>query len=977
MSSDTTVDFDILSLPDAERIDQACDRFENAWRAGDWPCIEGYLDSVSGPARRILLKELVKLEIELRRSLGESPSRCEYELRFPAERAVIEAVFGSPPSGQGETTVLDEPTGPYEGPMDPTTVAIDAQNPASQTDVNGAVGKSIGDYLILDRIGRGGMGVVYRALQRRTRRIVALKLIKAEWWGDSTAGSRTDLERRFRDEAEILAALDHENIVTLYEAGHENGLLYFSMRLIKGRSLAQMVRSEGPLPPRKAAYYIESIAHAIAHAHLHNVVHRDLKPSNIMVDEHDRPYLIDLGLAKSLEATEFGSNTDRVLGTAEYMSPEQAGSGKKVGKAVDVYGLGATLFAILTGRAPFTGQNMVVVVRKVLEEEPCWPKALERSIDPELKAICLKCLEKDPESRLPGAAALATALQNYLEFRPTGVSTPSRWARVVKWVRRQPWRATALGVACLGILAATLGALESARKTRTLAQSLANDVLTVSLDQLPDKIKQADALSSWIGPILHASETQAEPGEDRSFRIDLALAGWEPDRRNQLARRIASLSPTAHRIACDRLRNSPEALGECGATIRSQASSLQEQIRAAAALIATGAPQVEIALDQLKASRDPERRIALLNFLVEARVDPGLLQRQALAQNDPSIRCMLFQALAELPAPAENPAELTGGNSLLIERYRTDPDAGVHAAIGMVLRHRGAAADVTKLDLALANEPLGERRWFVTSWGETMAIVGARHDPNPLLPSELDGAGIFAIALTETTARDFGAFEPSFAKRRSKSGADDPWQDDKPADFITYDRAAAYCNWRSKQEGLPESEWCYSEDPENHRMVMALDYRRRLGYRLPTIEEWEIAARAGTSTDRYFGKHLTNVARYAWSRRNVNFHAQPVARLRPNDYGLFDVIGNLSEWCYNPVPPHDPLCQCGAIQGSACKRFHFVSERGGCFYYPDTELRAHPLHQLLDWRKTDESYNYNGFRIARSLASRANPRNLP
>ena len=202
------------------------------------------------------------------------------------------------------------------------------------------------------------------------------------------------------------------------------------MRLINGRSLGQMVLSDGPLAPRRAAYYIEAIARAIQYAHDHQVVHRDVKPGNILVGENDRPYLIDLGLAKSLEATDYTTLTGKALGTAEYMSPEQARGDDDIGFPTDVYGLGATLFTLLTGRPPFSGPGPLVVLRKVIDEEPVWPRERDKPVGPELKAICLKCLEKNPANRFASAGELAVVLKKYLMYEPTGVTRPRPWVRL-------------------------------------------------------------------------------------------------------------------------------------------------------------------------------------------------------------------------------------------------------------------------------------------------------------------------------------------------------------------------------------------------------------------------------------------------------------------------------------------------------------------------------------------------------------------
>ena len=228
-----------------------------------------------------------------------------------------------------------------------------------------------------------------------------------------------DAEKRFRNEAHALGQLEHDHIVPLYDVGQAEGLLFFSMRLIKGRSLGQMILSDGALAPRRAAYYIEAIARAIQYAHDNQVLHRDVKPGNIIVGENDRPYLIDLGLAKSLEATDYTTLAGKALGTAAYMSPEQARGATEVDFRTDVYGLGATLFTLLTGRPPFTGPSPMVVLRKVIDEEPAWPRERDKPVGGELKAICLKCLEKNPADRFGSAGELAVVLKKYLNYEPT------------------------------------------------------------------------------------------------------------------------------------------------------------------------------------------------------------------------------------------------------------------------------------------------------------------------------------------------------------------------------------------------------------------------------------------------------------------------------------------------------------------------------------------------------------------------------
>ena len=504
MSTDPSSKLIYLPLPDAERVVQACDRFEATWRAGDWPCIEGYLDAVPEPCRAILLRELIELEVELRLEVGERPTAPEYVLRFPAQAAEIGAIFRRErrsgtlrPTFTGRTYLPDIPSGEAVT-SEANTMEWRPGQAVDLPEMDGAFGQIIGDHLILDRLGSGGMGVVYRALHRGAGRIVALKVIKADWLGDPTLASHDQSELRFRNGVQAQAQLTHDHIVPVYDVGHAEGILFFSMRLIKGRTLSQVVRSEGPLPPRRAASYIEAVARAIQYAHDHQIIHRDLKPGNLMIDENGRVIVIDLGLAKSLEATECTTHSGKAMGTAEYMSPEQALGQPDVGFSSDVYGLGATLFALLTGRPPFTGPNATVVLRKVIDEEPEWPPEMDKPVGRELKAICLKCLEKNPSRRFRSAGELAVVLDRYLNYESTGVVLPGPWTRFARWVRRKPWRAAAAGVALLAAIVAASAAAWTFGHHRATAEILVHNIQVAPFTRLDETIQQMAGYRFWV-----------------------------------------------------------------------------------------------------------------------------------------------------------------------------------------------------------------------------------------------------------------------------------------------------------------------------------------------------------------------------------------------------------------------------------------------------------------------------------------------
>ncbi len=973
MTGDTSANFETLSLTDAEWVDQACDRFEKAWRGGEWPCIEAYLDAVPATGRRILLLELVKLELELRRDLGEHPSAVEYAIRFADLRSEIDLLFRRDrPSAVGDTTIpVDMPVPAGDAPtVDISTLAGDPEDLKTLPRLNGDLGRQVGDYLLLDRIGHGGMGVVYRALQRGTRRIVALKLIKSDWRGDSTTNSNNQAAKRFTDEAKAHASLDHENIVPLHDAGHVDGLLYFSMRLIKGRSLAQRLLSDGPLEPRKAAYYVEAIARAVQYAHDHNILHRDLKPSNIMVDENDRPYLIDLGLARSLDATDFTSLSGKVMGTAEYMSPEQAQGRSDIDHRTDVYGLGATLFALLTGRPPFTGDDPMVVLRKVIDEEPSWPRAGNRVVDRELKAICLKSLEKDRERRIAGAGALAKALRDYLEYRPTGITTPSPWARLEKWVKRKPWRATAavLGVAATVILAASLG--WHARQSRIEARALLQDVLTVPVIQLPDKLAQISRIRSWVDPLLRSARARAVGDPASEFRLSLALLEGEPERAPELARLLLELGLDEHAIATTSLRPHWHVVSPMlFQVLDDPASPVPRRGRAAAALITLDSPSTPAghAYDELKIAPDPERGAYLLDWLARSRIDPRVLVDRLAIEPDVSIQRRLILALSELSEGESHEGLFQETIARFAALYRDHPDPGVHSCLARLLRRLGSGNLLDEVDASMRGKPSDGRRWLVTSWGKTMAIIGGEDDPIPVAGPIATPLPRFAIGVAETTMRDYLAFKPEHVAIRKRNLSTIESRPELPADFVSYNDAAEYCNWRTLRDGLPESERCYSANRVGDRLELVPNYSTRRGYRLPSLAEWEKAARAGTISNRYFGPDPTLIRSYAWGISNADFRSHQVAELRPNDYGLFDILGNLIEWCYNPSPVHDRLCRCGAADGASCQTIRFISQRGGCYLYVDGELVARPNHDRLDERRPNEGYSYTGFRIVKGL----------
>src|SRR5207302_8366136 len=289
-----------------------------------------------------------------------------------------------------------------------------------------------GDYELLEEIGRGGQGVVYRARQKSLNRTVALKVIGLGHWATEAH------LKRFRLEAEAAASLEHPGIVPIHEVGERDGSCYFSMKFIEGGHLDEVVRREA-IPPRRAAELIAKLAHTVHHAHEHGILHRDIKPGNVLLDTKGEPHLTDFGLARLVETESTVTRTMEVLGTPSYMAPEQArGQNEQLTRTTDVYGLGAVFYQLLTGHPPFAGGTTYETIKLLLDTEPRQPRLWNPKIDRDLSTICLKCLEKDPQRRYSFALALAEDLERWLKYEPIRARRTGLFTRGRKLVRRNP-----------------------------------------------------------------------------------------------------------------------------------------------------------------------------------------------------------------------------------------------------------------------------------------------------------------------------------------------------------------------------------------------------------------------------------------------------------------------------------------------------------------------------------------------------------
>jgi serine/threonine-protein kinase len=431
-------------LEEARRIHSFCEEFECRWRAGGRPRIEDLVEKADHRVDSALLEELLILELELRRGAGECPSLSEYRSRFPAAGGRVEAAFAQ---ADGPSRCSDQTANRSDRPLSPgvhnaaTTELLHGDGFDSPTATTPPL-EALGNYEVLEEIARGGMGVVYKARQKGANRLVALKMIL------SGQMATADERARFLREAELAANLDHANIVPIIEVGEVQGCPYFSMKLIEGDSLSleikRMQKTHERHDPQTAAATMATIARAVHYAHERGFLHCDLKPSNILLDRDGRPHVTDFGLAKRASEDSAVSVSGAIMGTPNYMAPEQAsGSRKRVSPATDVYGLGAIFYEILTGRPPLSADTVMETVVAVLERDPIPPRELRPEIPKELETICLKCLEKSPQDRYPSAGAVADELDRYLQGEVIDATTLI--PRLRRWNRREPELVARLG----------------------------------------------------------------------------------------------------------------------------------------------------------------------------------------------------------------------------------------------------------------------------------------------------------------------------------------------------------------------------------------------------------------------------------------------------------------------------------------------------------------------------------------------------
>ncbi len=424
-------------LSDADISAILCIDQRERWQAGERVTAEDYWRREYGLTAETAV-DLAYQEFLLREESGETPPAEEFQKRFPQ----VAELLGMQIDLHRELALAD---GQRAGEPPAAT-------PTDAKPTNGW--PAIPGYAITEELGRGGMGVVYKARHAGLNRLVALKTIL-----DSARASSQEL-LRFQSEAEAVAQLQHSHIVQIYDIGEHEGCTYLALEFVDGGNLAERLNGV-PLPARQAAEIMGKVARAVHFGHEQGIVHRDLKPANILLTADGTPKIADFGLAKRTQWESHLTGEGGVLGTPSFMPPEQAaGRASEIGPSVDVYSLGATLYFLLTGRPPFQAATATETLRQVIDQEPVPPRQLNAAVARDLETICLKCLEKQPARRYPSAKDLAEDLDRYLEGRPIVARRTSWREHAWRWMLRNPgWSATlamALGLLLLLAVGGTL-----------------------------------------------------------------------------------------------------------------------------------------------------------------------------------------------------------------------------------------------------------------------------------------------------------------------------------------------------------------------------------------------------------------------------------------------------------------------------------------------------------------------------------------
>jgi formylglycine-generating enzyme required for sulfatase activity/tRNA A-37 threonylcarbamoyl transferase component Bud32 len=810
---------------------------------------------------------------------------------------------------------------------------------------------SIGAYRVCGELGRGGMGLVFAAVDTELAREVAIKVMRPERLHERSRA-------RFVREAQALARVKHPNVVTVHAVVNPpDGVPYFVMELLRGLTLRHRLRRDLRLPARDAARIAAAVADGLAAAHAVGLIHRDVKPSNIMLEpapHNTRPIVMDFGLAQINDDSQELTQEGMLAGTPSYMSPEQVRDSHAVDHRTDVYSLGVVLYESITGVVPFEGTSQMVL-RQVELEEPRPPRQLNDAVPRDLETICLKAMAKDPAKRYTTAKELAEDLRRWLRGEPIRARPATNLERLWRWSRRNPRVAILTGTVAALLLAIAIGSsIAAARISATLEKLETERSAGVAarvealLDTAPDAIPLAiDSLRH--SPQLARTLLQA--------KLDNGIS--DPVQRLHAACALAELGDVRPDLIVGAIPEIPSSVGECTNIVSAlehadrptrdkilQAHMLDLEdpaLRARYATVQMHLGDVRGIEQVLQVRPNPIHRTTWIHSFNSWHGNlnqlPDLLDQ--LASSDAESGVCLALGLIDPHSLPPKTRELLAG---WIRLFATAPEAGTHSAAGWTARRWGLEI------LQPGFEEHSSSGWFVNRTGMTMLQIPAgtsvMGDPDPAQARPLHRVTLSqpffmadretSVALFEQCRAEADGVEmdkPDPPERRAIDRDVSP-TGDHPVQNVTWTEAVLFCNWLSRREGRAV---CYSRAVER-RSVGPAEHRKPSneserddwvwnrqadGYRLPTEAEWEYACRAGTETMYYFGDDVDLLPFYGVSSNNRVIPARRGGSLMPNAWGLFDMHGNVWEWCWDwfsqysgddetdPVGPVEPVARFG------------------------------------------------------------------